>query len=272
MASKAAVGAVVAAAVVGGVARGMAVRGNDGGGAELAAARSEIATLRGRVDELVARPAPAAAVPPAVEERMAGLQRRVEVLESAPPPGATAAAAAPKEIPGTPARVVETPEQKADRERRAKESLDALEKAKKAFGDLDAKVEELRRRALDRSLAEDERILALQKLRFLPSGIDADVIQGMTAFFRETAQASTRDSLLRELHNTRTDEVKALFLEALRSDADEKVRVRAAGDIDTWRDDPAVVQALESARDGDSSEAVRKRAARTLASEGNKKD
>jgi RNA polymerase sigma-70 factor (ECF subfamily) len=269
MASKAAIAAAAAGAVLGGVLGAVSVRGSDDG---VAAARTEIAALRDRIAELETRPAPAPAVPPVVDERMGGLERRVEALEASPARGSAAAAGAGGngEAPGTAQAPAETPEQRSERERKAQEGHDALVKAKKAMQELQSTVEELRRRALDRSLSDEERILALQKLRFMGNGINDEVIRGMTAFFRETTLAGTRDAILRELHNRKSDEVKALFLEALRGDPDEKVRARAAEDIDTYRDDPAVVQALESAVSGDASEEVRRRAARTLESKGRK--
>ena len=81
-----------------------------------------------------------------------------------------------------------------------------------------------------------------------------------------------REWLLRDLHGTKDPDLKGLFLEAMRSDPDEKVRERAARDIDDYLDDPDVRQALERARDQDASEAVRRRAVRTLASTGKKDD
>ena len=268
MASKAAVGAVVAAAIVGGMAGGLAVQPSAPGPDPV----PEMATLRARLDALEARPSAAPAATTALaEERFEAIQARITRLEERPPV-AVAPAVAP--VPPTESAI-----ERAERDRKAKDGADAIEAARAANLDarkakeaLDTKVADLRAKLLDRSLADADRLDALSKLRFLPGGVDAPVASGVCSWFREASAAGTRDTILREIHNTKFPEFQALFLDALRSDADETVRQRAAGDIDVYLDDAAVVQALEAARDGDASESVRKKAARTLEKKGKMKD
>ncbi len=264
MASKTIAGVAVAGAVVGGLVGGVVGRVTAGRSGETADLRVELATLRSRIDGFAAEPPSPSAARAADGDRLAGLEQRLHAIEvSAPFVGAGGASGDPGDGDGSrPPR--ETPEEREDRERRARESGAALERGQEAIAALQRTTEDLRRRALDRSLADGERIGALQRLRFLPEGINTAVVDGMVAWFRETGEPTTRDALLREFHNTKTEPIRTLFLDALRTDPDEKVRVRAARDIDTWGDDPAVLAALEAALSGDTSEDVRKQAARTM--------
>ncbi len=274
MASKATVVAGVAGAIVAtGAVLGVEALSPAASTRDLEEARAEVRELRGRLEAVESRPAPQApASPPlpapapgpdpAVRDRLASQDRRIAALEKSLADVKERAAAGP----GDAARDGETAAQREEREARAREGREQLERAKRAVEELESQVAALRKRALDRSLAESDRLVALGKLRFLPKGIDREVVAGMIAFFRESTEPATRDAILRELHGTKDPELKALFLDALRTDEDEKVRERAARDIDTWLDDREVRTALQDARDSDASPRVRQAAGRTLQS------
>ncbi len=123
---------------------------------------------------------------------------------------------------------------------------------------------ELRRTVLDTSLPEADRAAALSKLRGIKGGIDREVVFAVIDLFRISRSLVVREGILRDVHGTRDPDLKQLFLDTLTRDPEATLRERAARDIDDYLDDPAVRQALESARDGDASETVRRAAERTL--------
>jgi hypothetical protein len=270
MATKATVAAGVLGALAGSVVGGVAAGGLAAPAPAIGdeAARAEVAELRGRLDDLESARSDAAAAPP--EERFAVQERRIRELESAVEEVRRTAAVLPgpgragPEGEGSPARAAGPADPAAAAaEAEARKAADAEALA--------AMAEKARRAFLDRTLPDGKRLEALTRLRGL-RGIDREVIAGAVEFFRSSSSAESRGDLLRDLHGTKDDDLKALFLEALRSDPDEKVRVRAADDIDDYLEDPAVRRALEIARDQDASASVRDRAARTLASPPGKDD
>ena len=278
MATKATAGVAVLGALAGAVAGGVAVGTMSGGASEEAveAARAEVRVLRGRLEALegsapAAGPASASAAGagPAGEERLAAQERRIAALEEAVRPGSGGArtASAPEKADAGAADRDDADDQKAAAMRKAAEEADrAKVEATLALGK-----EEARRLFLDRSKTEEERMVALGRLRSL-RGVDREVITEACALFRASTKPGIREWMLRDLHGTKDPDLKALFLEAMRSDPDEKVRERAARDVDDYLDDPEVRQALEQVRDQDASESVRRRAVRTLASSGRKDD
>jgi RNA polymerase sigma-70 factor (ECF subfamily) len=265
MASKAAVGAVVAAAILGGVAGGISTGIVLGGGEgpDAAAARAEVLALRGRIERMEARPGGtdgrAGAVP---DERLAAQDRRIAALE------VEAARRSEGRLTVEVAGVADAARESAealDRARKQKETADAaFRERREAEANEKETIEQLRRRFQDRSLGDEDRTVALTKLRMVKDGINRDVVLAACDYFRSCASPGFREVILRDLHKTRDPDLKQLFLEALRSDPTEWVRERAARDIDDYLDDPAVVQALELARDGDASAKVRGSAGKTL--------
>jgi RNA polymerase sigma-70 factor (ECF subfamily) len=276
MGTKAAAGAAVIGALAGAVAGGVAVGTVAGGASEesIEAARAEVRVLRGRIEAIEgtatapggASPGGAATVVPASVERLEAQERRIAALEEAVRPGSAGAARAP-EAAGAPAPASgDEEERRAAALRREAEALEmAKDEAAMALGK-----EEARRLFLDRSKPDEERAVALGRLRSL-RGMDREVIAEACAMFRASTKPGIREWLLRDFHGTKDPDLKAVFLEAMRSDPDEKVRERAARDVDDYLDDPEVRQALERVRDQDASESVRRRAVRTLAS-GPRKD
>lgn len=279
MATKATAGVAVLGALAGAVAGGVAVGTMSGGSPEaaVAEARAEVRELRGRLEAIegsgAAAGAPSAAAagegPAGREERFEAQERRIAALEEAVRTG-SGAASGPRDAGATDAAGRESRDA-ADRAvldaRKAAEEADkAKAEAAAALGSAEA-----RKLFLDRSKTDEERVVALGRLRTL-RGVDREVIAEACALFRASTKPGIREWLLRDLHGTKDPDLKALFVEAMRSDPDEKVRERAARDVDDYLDDPEVRQALERARDQDASESVRRRAVRTLASSGGKDD
>lgn len=267
MGTKAAVAAGVAGAVAGALLGGAAavrlVEVPPPAGTE--EARADVRELRARLEALESAHGGGAgggAAGAAAEERIAALEAALAEVRSRP---AASAPAAPVPAPSE--------EEARRREEAAARGVAAMEKAKAVMGELkkrDAEtLAELRRKVLDRSLGESERAAALMRLRGWPGGIDREVVVAVLDLFR-VAHPFIREGLLRDLHGTKDPDVKQAMLDALRSDPDEKVRERAAKDIDDYLDDPEVVRALEAARDGDASTIVRLRAAATLERKGGK--
>jgi len=266
MAGKATVGAAVLGALAGAVAGGVAVGTVSGGapGAELEAARAEVAALRGRVETLEAARPSSSAPASAAAERIESQERRIRALEEA------AAAPPPRddretEPSGEAARRKEIEERLQELARRTDEAARRLAEAKRgeAAGERAPGKDDPRQVFLDRSKSEDERVAALTRVRDA-RGIDRAIVDAAVELFRASGRPESRERILRDLHGTRDAEVRRLFLEALRSDADEGVRVRAAGDIDTFAEEAEVRTALDAARLGDASEKVRKAALETL--------
>jgi RNA polymerase sigma-70 factor (ECF subfamily) len=236
----AAAGAVIGSLVTVQFARPAATA--DGGqAAAVAADVRELARRVGAVETRAQQAAPTAA-PARADARGRAQDERIAALEATVADLQKRATAAPEAASPPAARPADAPK-------------------------ADETAESLRRIVVDTTQTESKRLEAFAKLRGMPSGFTPEVILAVRDIFRATAFAETRDAILRDLHNVKDEtllpEVRALFVAGLH-DPDEKVRERAARDADAFASDAAVRQALETARDGDTSELVRARAARSL--------
>lgn len=267
--TKVVVAAATAGAVVGGLVAGVTwgpPPGDSGtvgvGAASAPVSRSEHELLGRRLAALEARAGADAARgdegtgDSTIEGRLAAGEERLAAIE----------AALAERAAGTAVREA-TPEEEAALEA-AREALrsgeDALAIRRLADQEQGRKVQELRRIVADSSKPELERTKALTTLRFLPDGIDDEVVTAVVGMFRDTTSPGVRVVLIRDLHGRADPVLRELCLDALRRDESEFVRERAARDLDTWREEPSVRTALEAARDGDASERVRTQARRTL--------
>jgi hypothetical protein len=127
---------------------------------------------------------------------------------------------------------------------------------------------EAQRIATDPTAAAEQKLAALKTLRGQQvDGRDArshDVVVSMLDLADRSADEGTRVDVYRNLHGTPDPALRDAMLRALASDPSTKVREKVAEDIDTFLADPAVLNALRQVANGDSDDAVRGAALKTL--------
>ncbi|MBI2922952.1 MAG: HEAT repeat domain-containing protein [Planctomycetes bacterium] len=122
----------------------------------------------------------------------------------------------------------------------------------------------LRTQINDAAIAPQDRIRALVMLRTKSPDERGAVVDSMAALLEACDDADVRASVIRNMHGIDSPRLKQAVLQALARDGEARVREQAAKDLDTWRNDPEVKAALESARLSDPSDKVRRRAEETL--------
>ncbi len=128
-------------------------------------------------------------------------------------------------------------------------------------------VPDLQRIARDERRPADERIEALSRLAGVKGGRSEEVAASMAVLFRELRslkEPTLRADLLRCFLGEPPRVLLPVLLEALRDDPSEEVRGAAALVLAGLLDDPLVRPALEAAREGDASAAVRAKAAEAI--------
>ncbi|MCC6737755.1 MAG: HEAT repeat domain-containing protein [Planctomycetia bacterium] len=119
---------------------------------------------------------------------------------------------------------------------------------------------------LDRVRTPAERVAALKKMRLrAPQARTIEVARAMIDLLRTCEDATVRAEICRQLFGLDYPEIGEAMLTRLRTDSDEKTREEAAETLETFGDEPGVMQALEYAKEHDESAAVREQAVKTIA-------
>lgn len=129
-----------------------------------------------------------------------------------------------------------------------------------------AEAKSLAATAADPAAHPETRVAALKKLRKVsPASREGAVTGSLVVLLRASDDPRLRAEVIRNLYGVRDQLLREELLYRLRADPDVDVRDEAAESLDVMLDDPAVVSALEWARDHDPDERVRGRAAASLA-------
>jgi hypothetical protein len=127
---------------------------------------------------------------------------------------------------------------------------------------------EAQRVATDPTAGAEQKLAALKTLRGQQvDGRDARshaVVVSMLELADRSPDEGTRVDVYRNLHGTPDPALRDAMLRALASDPSTRVREKVAEDIDTFLADPAVLNALRQIANGDSDDAVRGAALKTL--------
>jgi cell division protein FtsB len=124
----------------------------------------------------------------------------------------------------------------------------------------------LQARAKDGSLAVEDRIEALSRLRMLPTGRTPEVVASMLDLLESGIETAHRADILRHLKGAVPLIQSQRVITLLRSDEQRVVREEAAETLGPLKDDAQVRAALEEAARSDASEEVRRQAKAALES------
>ncbi|MCE9583485.1 MAG: HEAT repeat domain-containing protein [Planctomycetes bacterium] len=145
---------------------------------------------------------------------------------------------------------------------RFEERLAALEKRRGGGGPDSPKAEldrkSLETKILDGTLTPLERASAFQRLRLRwPSARTLEIARSMIDLLRVSEDAGVRFEICRQLSGLDYPEVGDEMLTRARTDKDEHTRAEATRALESFLDNPGVLQALETVKESDPSEFVR---------------
>lgn len=215
---------------------------------EIAALRADVAELTRAVERLQRRPqaAPATGADPDERARLDAALARIDALEASVTAANAAAhdASAADEASSLPAL--------RDLVRRRRGPLAADELAA------------TQRQAVDAGATAEERLRALRVLRGERDGRSREVVLSMIELARTSGDPRVRADVFRQLHRVTLPELEQPLLDALRGDADAKVREEAAETLDHFLGSDAVRSALAEAAESDADRGVREQARESL--------